>query len=230
MRRFSMHSRQLEHAAEAERQPNTTILPDRICEGLYISSKDGASNRDTLRRLNIDTVIICCDRLPAVFSDDQSLTYIRLPIHDSLGQFELDKYFVYTRHVIDQHARTYFPSPSSSTTPSPSLPTCTNVLVHCNAGISRSGAVVVDYLLHRQPHLTVAEALQLARSCRANICPNTNFMSQLTTMHAVRTGQPLPSTDTTPDLQLAGGGDADAVAAMNVDHNDDDDGQENATM
>lgn len=47
----------------------------------------------------------------------------------------------------------------------------TNVLVHCMAGISRSAAVVIAYLV-RKKQIGVLEAMELVRSCRWQIYPN----------------------------------------------------------
>ncbi|CAF4179134.1 unnamed protein product, partial [Adineta steineri] len=52
------------------------------------------------------------------------------------------------------------------------------VLVHCNAGISRSASIVLAYLIgiHRMQY---EEAYQLLRKARVNIRPNDGFVRQL---------------------------------------------------
>jgi len=52
-------------------------------------------------------------------------------------------------------------------------------LVHCKKGMSRSGAVVVAYLMFQNPKMSLFDALTYARSRRAIIAPNLGFMSQL---------------------------------------------------
>lgn len=52
-------------------------------------------------------------------------------------------------------------------------------LVHCKKGMSRSGAVVVAYLMFHDPKMTLLDALTYARSRRAIIAPNLGFMAQL---------------------------------------------------
>lgn len=52
------------------------------------------------------------------------------------------------------------------------------VFVHCNAGISRSGALVVAFLILRCG-MSLAEALAKARAARPLVRPNDGFMRQL---------------------------------------------------
>lgn len=54
-------------------------------------------------------------------------------------------------------------------------------LVHCNAGVSRSGSVVVEFLRRSVP-LSLQEAYAAARGARSIIRPNTNFIDQLLKM------------------------------------------------
>ncbi|CAG2103495.1 unnamed protein product [Medioppia subpectinata] len=53
-----------------------------------------------------------------------------------------------------------------------------SVLVHCRAGVSRSAAVVIAYLM-RKRQLPFHDALELVRNCRPIIRPNEGFMDQL---------------------------------------------------
>ena len=52
------------------------------------------------------------------------------------------------------------------------------VLVHCAAGISRSGAFCCAYMI-QHGKLTLAQALEHGRARRTNFHPNTNFQAQL---------------------------------------------------
>ena len=51
-------------------------------------------------------------------------------------------------------------------------------LVHCNAGVSRSGSVVVEFLRRVVP-LKLEDAYAAARGARQIIRPNSNFIEQL---------------------------------------------------
>ncbi|KAL3464018.1 protein-tyrosine phosphatase-like protein [Aspergillus heterothallicus] len=75
--------------------------------------------------------------------------------------------------VRDQDAR---PKPSTET--APNSESRGRVLVHCNQGISRSGSVVVAYIM-RYLSLPYAAALATARKSRGLITPNVGFEYQL---------------------------------------------------
>ncbi len=56
---------------------------------------------------------------------------------------------------------------------------CTNrVLLHCNAGVSRSASVAIAYLME-QHRLTLSEAICRLKAVRPSIRPNDGFMQQL---------------------------------------------------
>uniref|UniRef100_A0A1I7X3R8 protein-tyrosine-phosphatase n=1 Tax=Heterorhabditis bacteriophora TaxID=37862 RepID=A0A1I7X3R8_HETBA len=52
------------------------------------------------------------------------------------------------------------------------------ILVHCNAGISRSSTFVISYLMKYQQR-TLDEALGMVKAVRPVIRPNDGFMHQL---------------------------------------------------
>lgn len=56
------------------------------------------------------------------------------------------------------------------------------VLVHCNAGVSRSASVVIGYLMQRRD-MRFEEAYNLVKSWRPCIQPNAGFMQQLKKFH-----------------------------------------------
>lgn len=53
------------------------------------------------------------------------------------------------------------------------------VLVHCNAGISRSAAIVIAYLMKRGHSMSFQEAFDHVKSRRPRIRPNDGFVQQL---------------------------------------------------
>ena len=128
---------------------------------LYIGSKDAAGDLATLQRLGIRRVLICCTALPPYHSPATSgLRYHRLAIQDSLEEnlkHFLPSAFAFIAHGILRGEAT---------------------LVHCNAGVSRSGSVVVSFLSAAVP-LAVEEAYAAALGGRPAINPNSNFLKQL---------------------------------------------------
>jgi hypothetical protein len=64
------------------------------------------------------------------------------------------------------------------------------VLIHCAAGVSRSGMVDVACQMQLH-HLTRDAALELVRSKRPQTNPNANFMAGLAQFEATRTGGPV---------------------------------------
>lgn len=52
------------------------------------------------------------------------------------------------------------------------------VLVHCQAGVSRSATVCIAYVMYKN-NMTLEDAFDLVRSRRGVISPNLNFMQQL---------------------------------------------------
>ncbi|KAK3343286.1 protein-tyrosine phosphatase-like protein [Neurospora tetraspora] len=70
--------------------------------------------------------------------------------------------------------------PTSSSTQS-SLPTNEGgkVLIHCNQGVSRSGAACVAYMMKQHPNWSAEKALRFVQLRRKEVEPSENFMAQL---------------------------------------------------
>jgi hypothetical protein len=164
---------------EARKGKLPAVEPDAVCPGIYVGPKESAYDKETLRRLGITHILLCCTDLPAIHQDDLSITYHRLAIRDSLTQDLLP----------------YLPSARAFITAA--LSDKGKVLVHCNAGISRSGAIAVYWVMHTRASggpsggkesnspsdtmqsVDVDKALTAVRRRRPSIRPNSNFMSQL---------------------------------------------------
>jgi atypical dual specificity phosphatase len=148
--------------------PRPDIVPDKVLTGVFIGSKDASFNRETLRSLGISNILICCDSLPAYhYPHDPTMRYHRIPIKDSLFQ-SLEFYL-----------------PSALAFISQAIMRGEGCLVHCNAGVSRSGVVIVEYVRRvSEPKLSVQDALQFAKLKRPAIFPNSNFLRQLTEVEA----------------------------------------------
>ena len=137
-------------------------VPDElVARSLFIGAKETAANPDTLRDCNIKRVIVCCSTIPMYLPASSDVRYLRLPMADSLDQHILE-YLPHALAFIDDGIRI-----GEAT------------LVHCNAGVSRSGAVVVAWFM-RTKNMSFVDALALAKTKRTIIHPNSSFVAQLT--------------------------------------------------
>ncbi|KAJ3226077.1 hypothetical protein HDU81_007485 [Chytriomyces hyalinus] len=135
---------------------------------LFLSSIVPASNLNQLQQLNITHILNVtgmdhanadCMRHPNCFPAD--FTYHNIIIADEMDtriieQFDEAYDFILTA-LLQQGGR---------------------VLVHCEAGISRSSTIVIAFLM-RFKAMNVRDALTLGQSCKNNIGPNKSFFTQL---------------------------------------------------
>jgi atypical dual specificity phosphatase len=128
---------------------------------VFFSSQDAAENETELARHQIGAILNVAfgrEAFPGRFE------YLNCPILDEPGQslsaepFRRALQFLHECH--DKKMR---------------------VLVHCNAGISRSCSVCVAFLM-KQAHLSYDEALALVRKTRPAARPNAGFEEQLRKM------------------------------------------------
>ncbi|CAD8111378.1 unnamed protein product [Paramecium sonneborni] len=78
-----------------------------------------------------------------------------------------------------------------------------SVLVHCAAGVSRSAATVIAYLMRKQG-MSFSEAFQFTRLKRSVVCPNFGFQRQLKQFEKELQGVNGKSdTDNTQQLQIS---------------------------
>ncbi|XP_052412730.1 dual specificity protein phosphatase 18 [Carassius gibelio] len=129
-----------------------------ITECLYIGNSRTASDSSLIGSLNITCVInttldVSNTKIPTV-------DYMHVPVADD-PQSRLCDYFDSVadkiQHVSDEDGR---------------------VLLHCNAGVSRSATLCLAYLMKHR-HLTLAEAHALLKSLRPIVRPNSGFWRQL---------------------------------------------------
>uniref|UniRef100_A0A673MJH3 Dual specificity protein phosphatase n=1 Tax=Sinocyclocheilus rhinocerous TaxID=307959 RepID=A0A673MJH3_9TELE len=117
-----------------------------------------------LADLGITHVVNCADRphrinTGAQFYSDMSISYCGVEASDH-PQFDLSQYFCSTASFIKA-----------------ALSQNGKVLVHCAMGVSRSGALVLAFLMMYE-NLTLTDAIIAVRLNR-DICPNSGFLEQL---------------------------------------------------
>ncbi|XP_078129375.1 dual specificity protein phosphatase 19-like isoform X1 [Sander vitreus] len=125
---------------------------------LLLASQDAAHDNDTLQRFKVSHVLNVAYGVTNLFPDQ--LIYKTLQILD-LPDTDITSYVGECSSFIDQ-AREQDGV----------------VLVHCNAGVSRSSSVVIGYLMLREG-LSFDDAYSQVKVARPSICPNPGFYQQL---------------------------------------------------
>jgi dual specificity phosphatase 12 len=129
-------------------------LPIAIDEHVYIGDEDSARDIEVLQGLGITHILIAGSYMRAYLTN---MNYKQLPLEDSLEQN-------LTNYLSD--ALAYIENAEGK------------VLVHCAAGISRSGSIIVAYLMKKN-NTGFDTALSMARNKSSRIRPNPNFERQL---------------------------------------------------
>lgn len=134
------------------------ILPSVIEPYLIIGSKRDAANREVLQSLGVTHVLNATPDCPCHYHDE--LAYLRLAIKDCWNQ-DLPSHFDAAFKFIEE-AKT----------------AGGKVMIHCTAGISRSAAIAIAYLMSTK-RLSVTEAYSFVKGKRPVISPNLDFMGEL---------------------------------------------------
>jgi len=141
-----------------------TILPDK----LFLSAVGAAEDRTLLEQHRITHILnltgpppgSTTPRHPNAFPD--SFEYLHICRRDDEAT-SIDEY-VDRGHTFIRSALSASPSEH-------------RVLVHCEAGISRSAITVLTYLV-RFENMTLLEAYEYVKAIKPNIGPNSSFMQQ----------------------------------------------------
>lgn len=129
-----------------------------IIPGLFISSENTAYNREILDTTGISSIITLTGYAP--FETDLKNTYLKLDCEDNIDTNILPLVSKANRFIAKQ------------------LAICQKVLVHCSAGVSRSGSIIIGFLIN-QYKCSYQEALVMAQKIRPCIQPNPGFAIQL---------------------------------------------------
>ncbi|XP_061784755.1 dual specificity protein phosphatase 2 [Nerophis lumbriciformis] len=132
--------------------------PVELLPFLFLGSAVHSSRRETLKAAGITAVLNVSSSCPNFFEED--FKYLRLDVEDSLAA-DIRACFFTAIAFIDsvKHNRG-------------------RVLVHCQAGISRSATICLAYLMHAQ-RVRLDEAFDFVKQRRHVISPNLAFMGQL---------------------------------------------------
>ena len=136
----------------------------KICDHIYIGSGLASQTLKTLKKNNITHVLNVSAEITNAFenSSEISLIYKSEPFADLVDADIiktgiLERCLEFINNVIENNG---------------------NVLVHCAAGMSRSGAIIIGYLM-RTRKISFKEALIDVRKVRQCISPNSGFTKQL---------------------------------------------------
>ncbi|KAA0708206.1 Dual specificity protein phosphatase 10 [Triplophysa tibetana] len=133
----------------------TAVLPF-----LFLGNERDAQDREQMQRLNIGYILNVTTHLPLYHFDLGLFNYKRLPATDSNKQ-NLRQYFEEAFEYIEEAHQAG-----------------QGLLIHCQAGVSRSATIVIAYLM-KHTWMTMTDAYKFVKSRRPIISPNLNFMGQL---------------------------------------------------
>jgi len=141
--------------------------PDTDCcevvENLFIGSQDAAAEEEILNSKGITHIVNVGTGIPNMF--EHKFKYFKVDILDT-PEFDILPFIEPTSNFIDNAIRNENGK----------------VLVHCNAGVSRSSAILIGYLMKKRNY-SYEEALEKTKLARSCICPNFGFAEQLRRMN-----------------------------------------------
>ncbi|XP_042296175.1 dual specificity protein phosphatase 10-like isoform X2 [Sceloporus undulatus] len=137
---------------------NAELSP--ILPFLFLGNEKDAQDLERMLSLNVGHVLNVTTHLPLYHADSGRLRYKRLPATDNNRQ-DLRQYFEEAFEFIEEAHQSG-----------------KGVLIHCQAGVSRSATIVIAYLM-KHTLMTMGDAYKYVKGRRPIISPNLNFMGQL---------------------------------------------------
>jgi dual specificity phosphatase 12 len=135
--------------------------PNKVRDKIYIGCYQCASNLPALKSLGITHIL---NLMGGAELFPQNFTYMMLNLVDSASQ-DLLSYLPQCMEFVER-----------------AMQDGTGILIHCAAGISRSGAVTVAYLMYAD-NIPLEPALQQVKRARPVVHPNCGFTRQLGMWH-----------------------------------------------
>uniref|UniRef100_A0A4W6C397 Dual specificity phosphatase 2 n=1 Tax=Lates calcarifer TaxID=8187 RepID=A0A4W6C397_LATCA len=146
------------HLSTVEPEPTVTGCIKICCPSCFWAAAIHSSRRETLAAAGITAVLNVSSTCPNFYEGE--FEYLRLTVEDSLAA-DIRACFSTAIAFIDSVKQSGG-----------------RVLVHCQAGISRSATICLAYLMHTQ-RVRLDEAFDFVKQRRHVISPNLAFMGQL---------------------------------------------------
>ena len=140
-----------------EEPMNCILEATDIMGGLYIGELAAALNISALKTKNIKAIISVTDEM--IKFDYKEIVHLKIPALD-YTKFNISQYFETSYDFIIENMEK------------------SSVLVHCFRGISRSGTIVIAFLM-KFFKWTYVQSLNFAKTKRKIISPNFGFVKQL---------------------------------------------------
>lgn len=135
------------------------IYPDRVLDFLYLGSMRTAQCVEVYQDLDISYVLTAARNLEVVLGP--GMRHLTLPFDDLPGE-DISHFFESSFKFIDEAVNNK-----------------KGILIHCFAGLSRSVAMTMGYLM-KKFRLGAKDALSLVKQSRPSAHPNDGFVSRLT--------------------------------------------------
>lgn len=132
----------------------------RILPYLYVGGERDAADASELKLHGINYILNVTNKIPCFHEGNTNFTYLRIPVRDNGSENLLlyfDKAFQFIEQARQRNGR---------------------VLIHCQAGISRSSTVAIGYIM-KYLNLSMNQAYNKVQACRPIIAPNISFVGQL---------------------------------------------------
>uniref|UniRef100_A0A6V7IVM1 Dual specificity protein phosphatase 19 n=1 Tax=Bracon brevicornis TaxID=1563983 RepID=A0A6V7IVM1_9HYME len=136
-----------------DNKPDLQVAP--VAPGVFLSSQDPVAQKEILEKYKIKH-ILSLGIMPNVKFDGISYHFIEIL---DVPEFHIDEPLQECLGIIGECKND-------------------NILVHCNAGVSRSATVVVAWIMSEE-RLSFEESLERVRSVRPCVRPNDGFVKKL---------------------------------------------------
>ena len=132
--------------------------PSQILPWIFLGSYKNASDKEEIRLLNIKYVLNCAIECYSHYSKEIKYLHLKLCDHPNFNILNfLDKAVSFIEEAKNNNS---------------------NILIHCQLGISRSTSCLIAYLIKAMNYTTMT-ALQFIKKKRRIVMPNYGFLEQL---------------------------------------------------